>query len=110
MEIKTARKEKAMLVELSGRLDALTSTDFETRMRQLMEKGHARFVLDMEAVDYISSAGLRSVLVISKALKAADGRLLLAGLSEPVREVFEMTGFAGILEIYPSAAAAFGQL
>ena len=110
MQITTRKEEKALVVEVSGRMDALTAPEFEKKMQQLMDQGQERFVVDMRQVDYVSSAGLRSVLVISKALKSGQGRLLLAGLTEAVQEVFEMTGFARILEIHPDVAAAMEKL
>ncbi len=110
MKMTTRNEEKALVVEVAGRMDALSAPEFEKKMRQLMDQGQARFVIDMQAVDYVSSAGLRSVLVVSKALKAGQGRMLLAGLAEAVREVFEMTGFARILEIHPTVAAALEKL
>ncbi len=110
MKMTTRKEGNDLVVEVSGRMDALTAPEFEKKMRQLMDQGRERFVVDMQQVDYISSAGLRSVLVISKALKAGRGRLLLAGLADAVREVFEMTGFDRILEIYPTVAAAMEKL
>lgn len=106
MEIHTRKENKAMVVTLSGRLDAVTASDFENALAGLMDQGDRTFAFDFTDLDYISSAGLRSILAAAKKLKGMDGKLSLACLKEAVREVFDISGFSAIIPIYDSVETA----
>lgn len=110
MEFLPRNEEHAVVVAISGRLDAVTSADFETRMRELIERGNAALVVDFERLEYISSAGLRALLVIARTLKAKDGRLRFANVTGGVRAVFDMSGFASMFQLDDSVAAALASL
>lgn len=87
-------------VTLAGRLDSATSSDFEKTLGDLFPAAGCRAVMDFSALDYISSAGLRVVLMTAKRAKQSQSRLLLCALQPHVREVFEISGFLRILEVY----------
>lgn len=87
---------------LKGRVDASTSQGFERRLIGLVRQGETRLILDFQDLDYISSAGLRVLLLAVKELKACNGRLLLCSLKDYIKEIFEMSGFASFLPIHPS--------
>ena len=110
MEFQSRKEDGAVVVALGGRLDAVTSPDFEKRMRELIDGGNAALVVDFERLDYISSAGLRAMLVITKTLKAKDGRLRFANVKGGVRAVFDMSGFASMFQLDDSVAAAVAAL
>jgi stage II sporulation protein AA (anti-sigma F factor antagonist) len=110
LEFQTRKEADGLIVALGGRLDAVTSADFEKRMRELIDGGNAAVVVDFERLDYISSAGLRALLVIAKALKAKDGRLRFANVKGGVRAVFDMSGFASMFQLDDSVAAAVAAL
>jgi stage II sporulation protein AA (anti-sigma F factor antagonist) len=110
LEVQTRKEENAVVVALGGRLDAVTSPDFEKRMRELIDGGNAALVVDFERLDYISSAGLRALLVIAKTLKAKDGRLRFANVKGGVHAVFDMSGFASMFPLDDSVAAALAAL
>ncbi|MDF2657812.1 MAG: anti-anti-sigma regulatory factor, SpoIIAA [Paenibacillus sp.] len=84
---------------ISGRLDANTSGHLEASFLQSVEAGASRFVFNLGGLEYVSSAGLRSLLLAAKKVKAIQGRLALAHLSEQVREVFDMSGFSSIFKL-----------
>lgn len=94
------------VVTISGRLDAITGPDHERYLKQLIEEGATRLVLDMSAVDYISSAGLRVLLVVLKAIRERKGQLCLAGVGANVASVFKMSGLDGVLPQMPTVAEA----
>ncbi|MDO9630480.1 MAG: STAS domain-containing protein, partial [Humidesulfovibrio sp.] len=72
----TGSKQGAFYVlEVTGRMDALTSQGFETECQSRLEAGDTRIVADLGGLEYISSAGLRSILSAAKKLKAAGGDL-----------------------------------
>jgi anti-anti-sigma factor len=106
MKISVAPRSKALIVAVSGRMDAVSAPDFEQTMAGHIAAGTSRFVVDCQALEYVSSAGLRSFLSTAKALRTHNGELVIAGLSQAVREVFEISGFVSIFAICDSAEAA----
>jgi anti-anti-sigma factor len=110
MKIEAARMEKAVVIKVSGRMDAVTAPEFEQACDQWIQGDQKNLVLDLGALDYISSAGLRSVLSTGKKVKAVGGKLLLCSLSGMVKEVFEISGFASIFPLYETAESALAQV
>jgi anti-anti-sigma factor len=110
MEI-TKRKEKdIMIISVKGRMDAVTAPSFEEDMADLISKGEKAFIINFSKLEYISSAGLRSILAAAKQLKEKQGKLLFAGLVGPVQEVFKIAGFYSIFQAYDTEEAAINQL
>jgi anti-anti-sigma factor len=95
MTITTEFKGSELVIALSGRLDTATSPQLELTLRESLE-GISRLIFDFTDLDYISSAGLRVILAAQKAMNK-QGTLALRGVKPAVMEVFEITGFAGIL-------------
>ncbi|HZU64181.1 MAG TPA: STAS domain-containing protein [Novosphingobium sp.] len=93
-------------LSLSGRLDSATANDLEQVLLPLFAAPAPTVLVDFAGLGYISSAGLRVVLMAAKRAKQAGGRLMLCGLSSAVREVFEISGFLKILEVSDSRAEA----
>ncbi|WAC08748.1 MAG: STAS domain-containing protein [Thermodesulfobacteriota bacterium] len=110
MEIEKKREQEAAVVSLKGRMDAVSSPEFEKEMAALIAEGNNALILDFAALDYISSSGLRSILTITKKLKEKDGKLLIAGLKGMVKEVFEISGFRSIIPIFESVESARSQI
>ena len=84
-------------ISLGGRLDTTTAPEFEAAIKALPGDVTA-LVIDMEALDYISSAGLRVLLVAQKTMNK-KGSMKVVHINETVMEIFEVTGFADILTI-----------
>ncbi len=93
---KTVENGKAVF-KLEGRLDTSSAPTFETELKQSLD-GAESLILDFEKLEYISSAGLRSLLLARKLLHN-KGKLKVVHANELVMEVFEVTGFAGLLTI-----------
>lgn len=110
MELTATKQSEGLLIRVSGRLDAATAPDFEAGCLAHARQGESRLLLDFSGVEYISSAGLRALLVIAKALKTAGGALALFGLQPMVQEVMTISGFDQILPIAPDRAAAIQRL
>ncbi len=106
MEILKRKIKEALVISLQGRLDAVTTPVLEKDLTELVAGGERFLVLDLGAVEYISSAGLRAILAVTKKLREKQGRLLLASLKSVVREVFEISGFSSIIPIFQSVDAA----
>ncbi len=82
---------------LEGRLDTVTSPDFEAEIKASLEDAK-NLVLDFEKLDYISSAGLRVLLAAQKII-GGGGQMKLINVNETIMEIFEVTGFTDILTI-----------
>jgi stage II sporulation protein AA (anti-sigma F factor antagonist) len=103
--------DKSLVLVPEGRLDSSNVGAAETDVFGYLDGGYSRVVFDCARLDYISSAGLRLVLVTAKRLKQAGGKLALCGMKPHIREVFDISGFASILTIVDSrqeAEAAVG--
>ncbi len=106
MEI-TSRNENGVVVAgLAGRMDAVSAPVFDAWLAERLQAKEQRLVLDMSALEYISSAGLRSLLAAAKQLKAVGGAVVLCSISGTVEEVFRMSGFLAIFKVAGSAAEA----
>lgn len=84
---------------IEGRLDVQGSAILETYAQQRLSAGELRLVLDLAGVGYISSAGLRSLLVVAKKAQAVNGCLVLCGLTPIVLNVITISGFQQLLKI-----------
>ena len=110
MEINTNEEKNALIVSIKGRLDAASSPEFEKEMKTFIAAGSNVFIIDLGELEYVSSAGLRSILVIARTLKAKEGQLLLAALKDVVKEVFDISGFGSIIPIYGSLDSALAEI
>lgn len=102
MEITVRKEGSVAVVSVKGRIDAITAGEFEQRLSALMAGGDCLLVLNFSGLEYISSAGLRSILSAAKQLKTKEGKMLFAGLQGPVKDVFKISGFGSIFKIYDS--------
>ena len=110
MEISERKAGEVCVVGLNGRLDSATSDSLGQRLHQLIDRGERRLVIDGETLDYISSTGLRVLLVAAKRLKTVDGRIVLSSLKPHILEVFEIAGFKSIFPIYNKTDEAAQQI
>ncbi len=93
-----------VVVNISGRLDSIGAPEIESHCRDQIKQGNKFLLIDMEAINYISSAGLRSLLLIAKAIKACSGTVVFCNLVPMVREVLKISGFEKILTIVEDRA------
>jgi anti-sigma B factor antagonist len=108
MEIAEQKKGSVVVLALTGRLDAGTAGKLEEKLVGLIDAGNRSFVLDFMSLDYISSAGLRVLLMAAKKLKSLNGRIVLSSLKAHIREVFDIAGFSAIFPTYDQQDAAVG--
>ena len=106
MEILKRKEKDALVISLKGRLDAVTTPGLEKDLTALLASGERILVLDLGDLDYISSAGLRTILTVTKRLREKQGRLLLASLKSVVREVFDISGFSSIIPVFETVDGA----
>jgi anti-anti-sigma factor len=106
LELQETEFASAVVLAALGRLDAANSPALEQRLREMVAAGRTRIVLDLEHVGYISSAGLRVLVVAGKLLSAHTGRLVLAGTSSENRRLFDLAGFTDLFVIAADRAQA----
>lgn len=93
-----------------GRLDSTSSPTLETAVLDRLQAGGRYLVFDLSGVDYISSAGLRVILMAAKKLRATGGNIALSGLHEEVLGVFEMSGFLTLFAFTDNIDQAVSQV
>lgn len=97
MTIEKRINDTEMTLILGGRLDTVSAPQLEKEIKQ--EIGNIKkLILDFESLDYLSSAGLRVVLMSQKIMNK-QGKMIVRNVNETIREIFEMTGFIGILTL-----------
>ena len=99
MNVEITQTDNQVTVTLEGRLDTVTSSEFEKKLTPYLSMQAVELIMDCGAMEYISSAGLRVVLMAHKSITAKGGRFIVRNLSKEVRSVFDMTGFSRILTI-----------
>ena len=99
MEIKQEKKGEVSVLNISGRLDATTAMELESSLVPLIEKDGKKIILDLEGLEYISSAGLRIMLLGMKMIKKISGKMVICEMRDHIREIFEIAGFLPIFTI-----------
>jgi anti-anti-sigma factor len=110
MELTEEVHGRVVVVIARGRLDGSSSQAFGARLEKLAAGSKPRLVIDFSGIEFGSSAGLRVVLSALKRVKAADGMLALCAVQDPVKEVLDITGFTGMLNVHPGRAEAVAAL
>lgn len=99
MEIKQEKKGEVVIIGLVGRLDANTAGQLEKKILPLIDEGEKKLLIDFSELEYISSAGLRLLLLTAKKLKNIKGKIVLCSMKEYIKEIFEIAGFTPIFTI-----------
>lgn len=100
MEIIQEKVNDVAIVEIKGRLDVTTASDLEQVFAKLLSENQNKVLVECRELEYISSAGLRVLLNAAKQYNKVSGQIMLAGLSQNVKQVFEISGFTSIFPIY----------
>ena len=108
MDISSRKHNDVTIVAFAGHLDSATAPRAQQAIDEILARGVRKLVIDFTKVDYVSSAGLRVLLGTAKRL--GSGGLRLFGLNETVGEVFQISGFATILAVFPTESAALERL
>lgn len=107
MVIVETSEDGVLTLRLEGRLDGVTCVEVERRFVEISASpGRDGVVLDCSGLAYVSSAGLRSILVLGKRQRAANRGFSLASPSPAVREVLALSGFASLFAIHPDPRSA----
>ncbi len=106
MSLSREKNGEVLVVSATGQINSANAAELESTLLEWVEEGERKWVLDMSGVEYISSAGLRVVLLLAKRLKQQGGQLVLCSLQAHVLEVFDISGFLSILDVAESREAA----
>jgi anti-sigma B factor antagonist len=106
MDIVEEHTADVTIVDVKGRIDSASAKALEDKLTSLAEAGRSRLVIDLDQVDYISSAGFRVLLVAARLAEEANGTLSLCRLSPEVQKLFELAAFTDLFEIHPSRPKA----
>ena len=110
MDIKTESSNGTLIAKAEGRIDGVNARDFEEAMKAAIGSDYSTVIIDLEGLSYISSAGLRVILLIAKTLRKRNAELVLCSLSNPIREVFEISGFDKIIPVHATREQALASV
>jgi anti-sigma B factor antagonist len=109
MEINVETVDNIKVIELAGELDSSTARAAEDTIIPLADN-FDRILLDMSRVTYMSSAGLRMLLLIYRRISSKPGNVILVGLNDDVKDVMAITGFLDFFTIYDTRSAGIDAL
>ena len=99
MDINTECSNGILIAAPEGRIDGINALQFQEAVNNEIDDSVTGVVIDMAGLNYISSAGLRAVLLISKALQQREAKFALCSLQGPIQEVFQISGIDQIISV-----------
>ena len=106
MAVTIEREGSTLVAVASGRVDSANASQFQEELGAVNDGSGSGVVLDLGGLSYISSAGLRVILMVAKTLRSANTNFVVCSPTEPIREIFEISGFSQIIPIHNSKAEA----
>lgn len=106
MNVAVTTKDEYTVVTLQGRLDTTQADSVEKKIVEILDQKYDRIIFDCKEMDYISSSGLRIFLIAQKRMMAIGGQLRLCSLQPGIQEIFDMSGFSMIFNIFPDLESA----
>lgn len=106
MEFSTQPLENALIIIIEGRLDVNAAPEFDMRCTPLFGAGYSCLIVDVSGLEYVSSAGLRCFITLSKKARTSGCSIAFCGLTDMVREVFDISGMLGLFPIASTAELA----
>jgi anti-anti-sigma factor len=91
--------DEVAILEPQGRIDSASAAAFSDRIDALIQAGSRNLLIDLRNVPYLSSAGFRALLIARKRLDATGGKIILCGVTPPLRRLFEVAHFTGLFVI-----------
>ncbi len=110
MSISTERANGALIAKAEGRVDGANAREFQDDLEAVIGPADKLVLLDLENLSYISSAGLRVILLVARTLQKQKATLAVCSLSSSIREVFEISGFDKIIPVHDSREDAMAKL
>lgn len=108
--IDTTREGPTLIAGLSGRIDGTNARQVQTDLESALGGDDRQLLLDFADLSYISSAGLRVILLVARQLDQKGGQLAVCGLSDSIAEIFKISGFDKIINVHADRPAALADL
>jgi len=106
MQISTRTSYEVLVVDVAGRLDSKTSGYAYDEMVRIAQSGSKKVLVNLKALDYVSSAGLRVLLTAAKLQQTSGGQLKFCEPTDLVKQALQVSGFNSLLSIYASEGEA----
>jgi anti-anti-sigma factor len=106
MEVNAERAGATLIAKTGGRVDGTNATEFQDALKDVIASDDQAVILDFEELSYISSAGLRVILLTAKDMRTANVKFAVCSLSQSVRDVFTISGFDQIIDIHDDQQTA----
>jgi len=110
MELTAERSGATLIAKTDGRVDGTNATEFQDALKGAVDPADKAVILDFEDLTYISSAGLRVILLTAKDMRTANVKFAVCSLSQSVRDVFTISGFDQIIDIHPDKQTALNSV
>ena len=110
MEIQSQQLPNAVIIAVSGRMDAENAQEFQKACEDWIGRGATHLLLDLSNLQYVSSMGLSSFLAVAKQLQEKSGSVILCRLQGLPKQVFEMTRIIGLFPVFDTMDAALASL
>ena len=99
-------QDNKLIIYCEGRIDSTNANIFEEKLIHVIGEDKNKFIVDFTKIAFVSSAGLRVLLIAAKKVKPSGGAVILTGLSAEVQEVFDISGFTSIFTIHKTVDEA----
>ena len=106
MEIRTRRVGDVLIADMAGRLDSRTAGPASTELNQMAQGGNAKLLLNVGGLEYVSSAGLRAILVAAKLVDTHGGTMKISDANAAAKRVMDVSGIGSLLHLYDTEADA----
>jgi anti-sigma B factor antagonist len=104
--IMTDNTQDVAIMSVKGRVDSNTAPELDSALANLLDSDRNKIILNLEAVEYLSSAGLRALVRALKDAQASGGDLRLASVSQPIEVILRTVGMLQMFKMYPSEQEA----
>jgi anti-sigma B factor antagonist len=108
MDVRVSNLEQVTLVQVNGRVDGTNAGQLGSALAGQIDSGKTRIVLDLSSVEYMSSAGLREIVMAYKRVQRSAGDVRIVQPSQRVMELLEVSGLDTVFRIFPSQSEAVG--
>ncbi len=110
MDIHTERQQNVLVLKPQGRIDSANAHDFQQSISAAIDDRQGAVVADFEGISYMSSAGLRAILIVAKALRQRGARFALCAMTPVIADVFTISGFSKVISVFDSRAEALAHM
>jgi len=102
LSFETDNTQSVSVMKVKGRVDSDSAPELETALTKLLNDGRNKIVLNLQSVDFLSSAGLRAIVRAYQGAKKSGGDVRLAAVSEPIEVILRTVGMMQMLKMYPT--------